>query len=786
MRFLLKNARKGMILLVVIGCLIFVSIIFASLINRVRHESSLTNRNSINEDLYQLALSIGRLTLKKLSREIENKNNDQKEINDAIFNGTSIKDKEYESIDYLDVITKLKERYPDLSSKVLLSVDFDPQGFQSTSAPSSPTGTSAGTAGPYTFPDLVQPPLERKGTITVKVTVTAKRNRKSCKLIKQFLVVRLLPGPYHKFTLYCSYGADLKQSDVNRLTQVADDGKISDNDPPLVLFNRPVDLSKQDFDFTNTAAFSLDPKMLVQSGWIYLGGDGQSKINSSNPDRFLILNVCSGEKTAGTIAQKYFGEAYHFFFDNSSNGWLGSQEWSQWIASAKPNLNGRMLMTFVDYGLYADMFTAKTSFNQRPIFSKALEIYKASSNPVFQGQVWDGGSALHLYGVPTALTPTLVFGQVKRRFMRTFAFYFADISKVYPIRWDMAGYWMGAVASQAFFDNELGPWLATKNSQMATQPLASDVNEVLNQVTFKNFGSNDTGSRSPIGPNFIQHESYMESLKNICSPGDPTKTLESILPNLTSNYPKDKIGKKDYQFGDDAQVQYKGRIDYLSNFPSNFLGPKVSYYIKESGSVAKIENPNTSNPSPQFKFLLDKKILVPDTNGTSLVMYLNQILRFDGDLEIDYPIHVQKGGIIIVDGKVTLNQPIHNLFLVDTSASDPDKFGLVTIIAKNGITINSKSFSDAMPNQVYPEVHAILICLNNGAGCIEVDGPVHIKGSVAIDRLDRPTGNNLLAKGGIIEWGFDPAEFAQGDPISQQCYYGFAMGPKDYEIVEED
>ncbi|MBF0406749.1 MAG: hypothetical protein HQM10_05325 [Candidatus Riflebacteria bacterium] len=779
MQYSIQKKHSGMILLIVIGCLVFTTIVFSSMINRVRHESGLTARNSINEDLYQLALAIGRLTVRKLSKEIQNKNVDQKDIYDAIFNGTPVKDKAYTSIDYLDVMAKLRTRYIDLKSEVTLSVEFDPQGFNTTST----------TPGTTSIPDLTQPTLERKGSITVKVTVTAKKHKKSCKLIKQFFVVRLLPAPFHKFTLYCTYGADLKQSEVNRLQKFADDGKLSDADPPLVLFNRPIDLSKGEFDFTNLSSFrgNFKPKDLPQSGWVYLGGDGQSKISSSNPDKYLVLNICSGEKSGGTISQKYFGEAFHFFYEDGSKGWLGTPEWSTWMASTKPTLNGKMIMTFVDYGLYEDMFTNKTAFNGQPLFTYALEVYKTSSNPVFQGQVWDKTNALHLFGVPTAVTPTLVFGQVKRRYMRTFAFYFADISKVYPIRWDMAVRYWAPSAADSFYNKELLPYLTARGSSMANPPLNADVDDLLSKISYKNFGIPDTGNRSPIGPNFNQHESYMEALKNIASPDDPTKTVESLLPDVMSNYPKDKIGKKDFQFSNDKQLLYNGRIDSLANFPTNYLGPKISYFIKEPSKTLNIVSPTASNIEPPYQFLLDKQILSADPSGNRLIMYLDQIIKVEGDINIKYPIRVQRGGIIICDGKITLYEPIHSLFKADTSIKlNNDDYGLVTLIAKGGIVINSKSFKEKLPNEVYPEVHAIMISLNSGTGNIEVDGPVHIKGAVAIDRLDRPTGNNLLAKGGIIEWGFDPAEFVSGDPIDSKSYYGFAMGPRDYEIVESE
>ena len=63
--------KKGMLVLVLAAGLVFISIIFASIANRMRAEALITNRVSINERLNQFASAIGRLAIRKLQRDIE-------------------------------------------------------------------------------------------------------------------------------------------------------------------------------------------------------------------------------------------------------------------------------------------------------------------------------------------------------------------------------------------------------------------------------------------------------------------------------------------------------------------------------------------------------------------------------------------------------------------------------------------------------------------------------------------------------------------------------------------
>jgi hypothetical protein len=70
-----KN-NKGMLMVLVVGALVFSMIIFMSLIDRVRQESSITNRVSNSEKLYQIASAVGRIAVRKLQKDFETRDPD--------------------------------------------------------------------------------------------------------------------------------------------------------------------------------------------------------------------------------------------------------------------------------------------------------------------------------------------------------------------------------------------------------------------------------------------------------------------------------------------------------------------------------------------------------------------------------------------------------------------------------------------------------------------------------------------------------------------------------------
>ncbi|MFZ2955526.1 MAG: hypothetical protein WA705_01320 [Candidatus Ozemobacteraceae bacterium] len=772
------SSRAGMVLLIVIGCLVFTMIVFASMIDRVHRESRLTARNSVNENLYQLASAIGRLTIRKLQRKIENvdKTTD-KDIYDAIFAGTALKNITFSDVDGLDVILKLKERYKDLDSKVKYSLEFD---------------------GGFTFQSgqdiagLEAAPMERQGSIVVEVTVTANRHSKTCKMIKRFFLVRLLPAPFHKFTLFVTRGAEIPQNIVNSLDNIGDDGKCTDSRPPLVIVNCSTDSlsdkNRINFSTNLSNANFINQKDPILNGWIYLGGEGTPRTGLPS-DRNLVLNCCSGDK--GPIDSGYVGEGFHFYYESTSNGWLGSAQWCDWLNRSQylKSSAGQVMMTFVDYGFFSKMVkpfgnpSTVLSFNGRELFKPFIEYMEKDPKNAAEGLKF--GSRLHLYGSPDKCTPTLVFGQVRRRYMRTFAFYFSSFSKVYPLRLFGQNEWEGDKASLlGFWEQELEPWVAAKDpANYAGTALASSVGDMLNnEMKYPVYrGPDSANGLVPLHPMFYD-QPYNQGLVNLRNPKDPGKTFDECMNEVSGPYGNpDKLAKKDYEMKNDPQMHFNGRLREIS-LPPKYLGQRTSYYVTEGNSELLLS---------KCQFLIDKKIFLPASGGNPNRLFLNQIIRIKQPFTIDVPVEVVKGGIIICDERIKINAPITNPFLSSTSSpgsNNASRFGLLTLATNKNIEIAAYTKGSG---QIYPELHAYLIAMNGVNGQIVTNGPLHIKGGVAVDQLDKPQssgpGNgNLLQNGGIIEWGFDPTEIADGRDLSERDYYGIAMGPRDVEVVEEE
>lgn len=769
-------SRRGMVLLIVIGCLVFTMIVFASMVSRVSQESRLTARNSVNEDLYQLASAIGRLSLRRLGKIVEN--NDRRtnpEIYDAVFNGTPLKDRDFPDIMSTDVIESndpagLKVRYKDLKAVVKYSLEFD-----------NPSSSSF----PPDIEGLAQPPFERQGSIVVEVSVTANKHTKICKISKRFFTVRLLAAPFHKFTLFSPNGANIPQSTANSLSEVGEDGKLGPGDkPPLVLLNRLTqNISGNEIDFGANSALSnfIDEKAPIKNGWIYLGYNGKSKVV---PDH-LVLNVCTGDKNS--YDQGYYGEAFHFFYEPKSTGWVGSLEWVNWINGQSSAASGKLMVLFNDYGHFACMSrdmpevlrfpwaarpgkTPPPPIPRYPIFQNVIKSYVDSQS----GEAYDKGSRLHLYGTPGKCTPTLVFGQVQRRFMRTFAFFFPAFGRTFPIRGVGAGGW------DKYFDDEISIFAEYfgKEDYKLGSPIRDGIEKLIKtDIGYQTYLTGKPGL-CRLAPTFME-ENYNVGLKNLRFPQDPTKTFEACFPEVSNSYGKpDQLDKKNFEFRDDSQIHYKGPIDRLVP-GSKYLAAKTSYYI-------------TDNPPElsKCKFLIDKKILIPGS-GQKMTLFLNQVIRFKNALTIDVPLEVQKGGIIVCDEAIKIQQPIINPYLKSSSGwfgglskvLHPDTFGYVTLYSRKGIEIGNWAKNSG---QIYPELHAFLMAMNGMDAKIKVSAPIHIKGGVAVDRLDQPPQDNLLEKGGIIEWGFEPDEIADGKDLTQRNFYGIAMGPRDVEIVQEE
>jgi hypothetical protein len=309
------SSRRGVLIVVVIGILLFSMIIFMSLVDRVRHESAVTNRVSVNERLYQVASAVGRLAVRKIQKDFETRDPQfgQKIINAAFSDKTGL----MESVDYtkvileLDVVKEIRKQFRkewgdrgDIDFTVSYIADL-------------------GQKFPFQSPvnGLENSPYERRGNIEILVTATHLGIEKKCRIRKEFIIARLLAPPFYRFTLFSHRGATLSASQANK-TQVSDDGKVVGGQKPLVCLNRLIKQKRPgnaDFDSklnsTNIVRKIDGVPTYVKNGWIFLGGRGPSTDSSGDPGN-LILNVLAGSQD--DMLESCFGEFFHFYFNPNS------------------------------------------------------------------------------------------------------------------------------------------------------------------------------------------------------------------------------------------------------------------------------------------------------------------------------------------------------------------------------------------------------------------------------------------------------------------------------------
>lgn len=751
------NSRRGMLMLLVVGALIFSMIIFISLVNRVRQESSITNRVSNSEKLYQMASAIGRIAVRKLQREFEIQVSEfPKKIIDAAFNGQTgtMAEVDYTGVvEGLDVTKGLKRILENDGGEVNFTVMYV---------------VDLGDKFPFRAPvsGMAKSPFERHGHIEVVVTATHQGLTKISRMRKEFLLVRLLAAPFYRFTLFSHKGAATDKNLANQ-TLVNDSGNLIRN-RPLVCLNRRIPTKKEnleglDFRFNraDNIVKTVDGKpSFVKNGWIYLGGRGTTTDTSGDTGN-LILNVNTG--SSEDLLQSKFGEYFHFYFNSSSAGWMISKEWTKWFDDRIPNNRidanaSKAMIALVDYGYYKGLWDIQ--FRNKSLFGTAVNIYRSQVNEDI-----DRGNSLHLFGTPALCTPTLVFGKIKRRYVRTYAFYFSECSRVYPLR-----AFTQPLSYTDFVCNEIPDWYRNTMGSNADENFIRDLYSLLStEIDVAKYQVGLPGNSPPLGgldPKIVDYEPYLAGLKNICDPGGPDRSWTDVVPrNGYIDSGPERLCKSDYTFSNDEEIYYSGNIRQLSP-PENYMKDRMAYLIEgEPG------RPTFLSKSEFFS-----KNFVVDHNGKKKLI-LNCVIGFKGDLIVDMPLMVEKGGVILCDGKVSIQSPITNNFITGDADPNADHFGYLTIVARRSIEIGAGK-SGLGP---LPQVHGFFVSVNDGAGRVSTSAPMHIIGGVASDNIE-----DLVRRGCIIEWGFDPVELAGDNDFAQKDFYGLTMGPRDIEIISED
>lgn len=808
--------KKGMLVLVLAAGLVFISIIFASISNRMRAEALITNRVSINERLNQFATAMGRLAIRKLQRDIELV--DTEDGHGAKIVKIIVEDQQANTeiplADYTSVINKMavvqdikklfEEKYGSQGKidtfKVEYKVNLGPAGFPVTVGKEDADGNIVDNG-------VVKNKFERRGFVDMVVTVGIPYGvTRKYTVRKDFVFARLLAAPFYRFTLFSPKGATIR-ADVANNCKLTDTGELetSNGKRPFICVNRRLTKNTQTQTATNyvanpdnvikTSPGCANPAdAFIKNGWIYLGAKGGTPEETDiDNNKRLILNVAPGSDDDDI--EKKFGEYFHFYYDKSDAGWLIIDNWTNYFIPGdklgfqdESNKDGQLLkVSMVNYGLYPKLLTQDMKFAEVPLFTKIEKNYQMYNSGAKTSLI-NNCSSMHLFGTPKHCTPTLIFGPVNRRYLRAFALFFPKLGRVFPLpsiesASEFETYFTSDYTSDS---NNLPPFVKWYKQKVPND--YSDATIIGNYLSsiirtdyatyFKGNTSLDPSLTNGFGPLIIDNEPYMKGLVNMSDPKNPLNTC--IATNSFISNPEDLCeldsNNGGFVFKDEPAIAseslYTGSFDDIRINYDKFLKEATTYTI---GCGANATEPIYLNNGEKGNNFLRKHFFTEHKGKTYFL--LNQVIRIDGDLVIDEELTVAQGGIIIASGSITISAPIINKIIEEgLQSTDPNNFGFLTLIARKGIKI--KGYPGSGGNGLPPKLEAFLISgLNKNDTAeypIECDSAVRIIGGVAADKIDQ-----LVEKGCMVEWGMDPGESTD---YSKKDFYGITLGPRDIEL----
>lgn len=812
MKFIYKQKNRGMLLMVVIGALAIAFIVFLSLVDRVRNEGQMTNRTAINERLYQAAAAIGRLSVKKLEKNFSTRvdlNGNAGNFGIELF--------EHPDQPLKGDLTNHLENF--LNKSVIKAIQKE---FKTN------WGVNLGYKVEYEakLTDDFSAPVdgfydggfnrEKKGLLTLTVTLTYDKIKKKFIIKKDFYLVRLLASPFYRFTLYSSQGASLKDDVANAYKSSNINGDMASNGKdPLVCINcmmNEVDDTIEDVDasnpykYTGGGANGLNPNYKpvnpVKNGWIYLGNAATQ--NSKNKKR-LLLNTTSGfHAKYNTSDKNAYGEGFHFYYTKNSAGFIGSN-FTKWLKnygiSLVPNCKDLKFMS-VDFGFYEGIkekkYKALKSYVNDDATNPSCDLFKVtldSYNSEYDSSArsdWHS-SSMHLYGMSNRCTPTLIFGDVARRYIKTYALFFCkDESNAFPyifswgrginkIKSDF--YNKGEGDLSEFVYHNLYPVLCSYLG-ITDDSGNNFLNKIYTEQFAKRFVGNLKWNRSATMPDLSilnlmpyveDKEAYNRSLMHMACPGDDINDkswkdalntvasnnteIEKYFTHINEGEPNEYIDD-DYTFSNDENIHLTDISVNKIKISDDYLKDRVTY---------KITGPKKIKLSECDFF--NEKFVVGEYKTSYKKIWLNQIIEFKCDeLIIDEDLAVVKGGIIITDGIIKIDAKITNLCISDSDeAKSADSFGFITLISrKKDINIT---------NNAGANIYAFLFTNGN----VTVTKRCIIIGGVRTKDV-----STLVSNGCIVQWGLKPGEVDNNADLTSRDFYGLAFGPRDIEIIEEN
>ncbi len=684
---------------------------------------------------------------------------------------------------------------------------------------------------------------ECKGTVKVKVTVGIDNViKREYTISKDFLFTRLLAAPFYRYNLFSHHGAEILPNIAN--IGIYDKEGQTDK-KPLVCLNERRTLSfvgnndsvvtslakDENHDhFKNGYSTFTNSDNIIKSGWIYLGGQGKfssgSNFSDMEKNNQLLLNISYGDEdkdAESSFLENYFGEGFHFY--ENVLKWKVNDNFDNLINN-NPTFKDKVRMGSLKMGFCKDYESAEARNGMLFFGDTFFGNYKnAVGGGTAQGDFLlekkFTGSSMHLYGTPHRCYPTLVFGPVHRRYLHlneieffppedkndacsgnsTCFFQFPTLehndeldvkyilnllSDPNPRDENKSVYGVKNYFGLRYYSDSLKHISFSDSGEK----LANDVVETLKKyIDINEYYSASDG----LAPRVSDEEPYNYSLRDICT----SEVMSDFYDKFIEEDKFKDLCKPDFVFKD-KQIQesmYSGDISSIkiiydyedsSDDKRPYLSDRTTYTLDAS------EEQEISIKDNVFinKMFFDEP---KDSNNDDKVrlFHLNQIIRINGNLNIDETLYVRQGGIIICNGRTTITKPIVNIYNHPDNekfkelCNNEQQFGYLTIISKNGIEIKELA---PLGNNKNPTIEAFLVAgcgkdnSNDGKITLAPNLRVHFIGGVAADDI-----SDLVNNGCILEWGFQcPLEDKEeGDKVTdykEKSFYGCTLGPRDIEL----
>lgn len=552
-------------------------------------------------------------------------------------------------------------------------------------------------------------PIEKYGEMQIISTASVGKSARRVRLTRGFKVFLAVHPVLSKFTLF------VRESPPNDQINCLVRGSTSDtfeNGAPLLLQNHEAPHNAVDSTI-HIPELPPIPQLARDSGWVFL--------NSPSASWTLHLSGSSGD------TGEYDDRVLLRF------GQYGDPALKARVQGPPSNLYTLKDMMRRYQGLKAKFLVNTTSGPVEKPASAILGIrYLCGDTPK--------ASLLRPFGTGSRLTPTLVFGPVFRTYIhyRLVQIDLMDTNtgNIIPFKPTVVP---GFPNESSFADGINNPFVGDRS-------YAADIGIFcLVWGIEKNNFSASWAKYQPTSTE-LKTDPYLDSLNYLYLQSKESGTVSDPVPSSFSDPPPDIVTAIDQwepsggSLPDSLRAASgkinRGSVPVFEGQLGNIEG------LKELQAKITVTFPTTADFASRC--VRDGKLRIPG------IVYISQ-----GDLSLSTPLKVEAGGILIVNGNISLKAGI--------IASDP-----LTLISTKNISVETSS-----------QIEARLVCLR---GEFQARGGFTILGGVAARRLDMAGMLNGQPKSIVFDGRFDP--FRQETGGQPNPLYRYKISEEEEYIIE--